>query len=303
MKYRDGAELHKRRKSPELFVKAGLAGKTLRTSRRDGWRCRQCCSIEVFFTEGGVMVEYGVPSQSFGSPENERTRLFLRRARGTLAVVSHLIQKGNFMTISTIDPVAQRRAAVAALLDDARRIVTSLGVTRAALDALSERLQALSRDHGSLFNAEDFPPPQPGSGDTSTRYRLNPGEDGIALYLNSLLPGKTTIPHNHDTWAVIAALKGQELNRLYKRTDDRSDPERAALETTGEVVVKPGTPIAFLPEDIHSIHVTGSAPTLHFHLYGRPLDTLTGRLGFETETGKIVRYNAAHMQRGTQAVG
>jgi hypothetical protein len=67
--------------------------------------------------------------------------------------------------------------------------------------------------------------------------------------------------------------------------------------------VQPGTPIAFLPDEIHSIHVTGSTPTLHFHLYGRPLETLTGRLGFEIDTGKVVRYNATHMQRGTQAVG
>ncbi len=207
------------------------------------------------------------------------------------------------MTTTTIDHAAQRRAAVAALLDDVRRILASLGVNRAALDALSERLQDLPQHHGALFSSADFPPPQPGSGDTSTRYRLNPGEDGVALYLNSLLPGKTTIPHNHDTWAVIAALRGQELNRLYKRTDNRGDPDRATLEQTGEVVVEPGTPIAFLPDDIHSIHVTGSAPTLHFHLYGRPLETLTGRLGFEPDTGKVVRYNATHMQRGTHAVG
>ncbi len=39
-------------------------------------------SDEVFFTEGGVIVEHGAPSQLFGSPENERTRLFLQRARG-----------------------------------------------------------------------------------------------------------------------------------------------------------------------------------------------------------------------------
>jgi predicted metal-dependent enzyme (double-stranded beta helix superfamily) len=207
------------------------------------------------------------------------------------------------MTTHNIDLVTQREAAVAKLLDDVRGVIERSGVTRAALAAIGELLQALAAQDAALFDAADFPPPSAESGDTSTRYRLNPGEDGVALYLNSLLPGKTTIPHNHDTWAVIAALKGEELNRLYSRTDDRKDPERAALELDREVVVEPGTPIAFLPDDIHSIHVTGSIPTLHFHIYGRPLDTLTGRLGFETETGKIVRYNVAHMQAGTQAVG
>lgn len=39
-------------------------------------------SDEVFFTEGGVIVEHGAPSQIFGAPENDRTRLFLQRARG-----------------------------------------------------------------------------------------------------------------------------------------------------------------------------------------------------------------------------
>jgi polar amino acid transport system ATP-binding protein len=36
----------------------------------------------VFFTEGGVIVEHGAPSAIFESPGNERTRLFLRCARG-----------------------------------------------------------------------------------------------------------------------------------------------------------------------------------------------------------------------------
>ncbi|CAN7746086.1 MULTISPECIES: cysteine dioxygenase [unclassified Caballeronia] len=204
---------------------------------------------------------------------------------------------------SAPDQIGERQAAVAALLDHVRHIVAKQGVTRAALDAISERLQALAAHHAELFTAGDFPPPQAGSGDTSTRYRLNPGEDGFALYLNSLLPGKTTIPHNHDTWAVIAALDGEELNRVYKRTDDGTDPERATLDLEREVVVRPGTSIAFLPEDIHSIHVTGATPTLHFHLYGRPLETLSGRLGYELDTGRVVRYNTTHLHSGTQAVG
>lgn len=197
---------------------------------------------------------------------------------------------------------AQRNEAVQALLADARRILDESGVTRTGLARLSERLATLATQ-GDLFGAAEFPPPQAGSGDTSVRYRLNPGEDGISLYLNSLLPGKTTIPHNHDTWAVIVAVDGAERNRVYRRVDDGADPDRAQLEVEREVLVRPGTPISFLPEDIHSIHVDGAAPTLHFHLYGRPLETLTGRLGFEPETGRVVRYNAEHMHRATQAVG
>ncbi|MDR5784741.1 cysteine dioxygenase family protein [Caballeronia sp. LZ065] len=204
--------------------------------------------------------------------------------------------------MTTTQKEQRRREAVQALLADARGIVEEDGLTRAALERLSARLATLATQDG-LFDAADFPPPQVHSGDTSVRYRLNPDEEGFALYLNSLLPGKTTIPHNHDTWAVIVAVEGEELNRVYRRVDDGVDPDRAQLDVAREVVVRPGTPIAFLPEDIHSIHVNGSAPTLHFHLYGRPLETLTGRLGFEPDTGRVVRYNAEHMKRATQAVG
>ena len=205
-------------------------------------------------------------------------------------------------TSTSTDIAEARRDAVTELIEEARRIVDGLGVTRAALDAISDRLLELAT-HADLFPAADFPPPAGDSGNTSTRYRLNPGKDGFALYVNSLLPGKTTIPHNHDTWAVIAAIDGAELNRLYRRTDDRTDPERATLELDRELVVRPGVPVAFLPDDIHSIHVEGTTPTLHLHLYGRPLETLTGRVGFEPDTGRVVRYNATHMQRSTQAVG
>lgn len=204
------------------------------------------------------------------------------------------------------DPnAAPRREAIAALLAAVADIVARDGVTRASLAQISTQLQALAAQ-AALFPRETFPPPDAASGDTSTRYRLNPGSDGIALYLNSLLPGKTTIPHNHDTWAVIAAIEGSELNRVYRRTDDRSDSERATLVLDREVVVQPGTSIEFLSDDIHSIHVTGGTPTLHFHLYGRPLDTLDGRLGYEIGDdahARIVRYNRTHMQRQTQAVG
>jgi polar amino acid transport system ATP-binding protein len=39
-------------------------------------------SDEVFFTEGGVIVEHGSAQQLFGNPVHERTRFFLQRARG-----------------------------------------------------------------------------------------------------------------------------------------------------------------------------------------------------------------------------
>ena len=202
------------------------------------------------------------------------------------------------MTTDTTSIAAQRRTAVAEALDEIRRIAAGTTLDRATLAVITARLERLATQK-ALFTRADFPPPAETAGvGASTRYRLNAedGDDGIALYLNSINPGKTTIPHNHTTWAVIVAIEGQEENRIYRRTDDGSDPAVARLALAHELTVQPGTSVAFLPDDIHSIHVVGDQPTLHFHLYGQPLETLSGRIGVNLETGAVVNYNATQFK-------
>ncbi|WP_422099271.1 cysteine dioxygenase [Variovorax sp.] len=205
------------------------------------------------------------------------------------------------MTTSQNDTTAiaaQRRIAVDQALADIRAIAAAQPLDRAVLARITARLEKLAAN-AALFTREDFPPPAASEGvGASTRYRLNPGDgdDDVALYLNSINPGKTSIPHNHTTWATIVAVEGQEENRVYRRTDDGSDPAQARLELEREVTVQPGISIAFLPEDLHSIHVIGDRPTLHFHLYGQPLETLSRRIGVNLETGAIVNYNTTQLQ-------
>lgn len=195
----------------------------------------------------------------------------------------------------------ERAAAVAETLSAVRQRLRD-GVDRTALRDVAAQLERLAgRVH--LFPRIDFPAPQARQGvEASSRYLLNAispdaeGDGEIALYLNSINPGKTTIPHNHDTWAVIVAVEGQEHNVLYRRVDDGSDADKIQLEVERQLVVEPGTHVAFMPQDFHSIHVTGDAPTLHLHLYGRPLESLTGRLGVDPLTGAIVKYNATQMR-------
>lgn len=208
------------------------------------------------------------------------------------------------MTLSVPSSIAnERRQAVDNALADVRGILNGAPPDQSKLDAITTRLERLASQK-TLFSRADFPPPAETAGvGASTRYRLNPsdGDAGLALYLNSINPGKTTAPHNHTTWAVIVAVEGQEVNRIYERTDDRSDPARAQIHVAREFTVQPGAPIAFLPDDIHSIHVVGNEPTLHFHLYGQPLETLIGRIAIDPETGSVKNYNAAYF-RPSEAV-
>jgi len=194
------------------------------------------------------------------------------------------------------DVTAARAAAVARTIDRVREIERSQGVSRASLEAIkAEMLELAAQEH--LFPSAEFPPPPAGE-KGSRRYLLQEDAGGrFALYLNALNPGNETRPHDHTTWACIVAVDGQELNRVYERTDDRSDPARCALRVREEIMVEPGRGIAFMPDDIHSIHTRGSVPTRHLHLYGLALERLDNRMAYDPDTGEVAPYNRNFMTR------
>ncbi len=187
---------------------------------------------------------------------------------------------------------------------DRIRAIAAQGVDRASLELIAAELRQLAA-HADWFPLEEFPSAvaEAGPDAPSSRYMLHKeDDDSFALYLNSLNPGKNSAPHNHGTWAVIVGLDGEELNRVYARTDDRSDPQRATLAVRKEIVVRPGGDhAAFLDDDIHSIHVQGQRATRQFHLYGRALETLTERQGYDLETGLVSNYNKRHFKPGHDA--
>jgi predicted metal-dependent enzyme (double-stranded beta helix superfamily) len=197
--------------------------------------------------------------------------------------------------MNAADIAAARSAAVAATVDRIRGIERSQGVTRDSLGAINaEMMKLAAQEH--LFPAETFPPPPAGEKGANRYLLQSDPDDRFALYMLSLNPGNETKPHDHTVWASIAAVDGQELNRVYRRTDDRSDPDRCKLEIAREVMVQPGTGIAFLADDIHSIHTTGNRPTRHLHMYGLALERLDQRHAYDMETGAVVPYNRNFMK-------
>ncbi|WP_211231650.1 cysteine dioxygenase family protein [Ottowia thiooxydans] len=182
-----------------------------------------------------------------------------------------------------------RDSLVQSTIERIRQIHRDDGITRESLASTAKILEELA-ENKALFSLELYPPPASGEG--SHRFELYTQPDqSYALYLNVQHPGKNSVPHDHKTWAVITAVQGQEINRIYRRTDDGADPQYAKLELEREVLVEVGTSVAYLGDDIHSIHVQGNQPTLHFHLYGRALETLTERVAFDLETGAVRPYN------------
>lgn len=184
-------------------------------------------------------------------------------------------------TVQALDISQQRREAVAETVASVRALEGEMGVTRETLERIKAEIQKLST-HKALFPVEDFPL-RDGKG---LVYCLSEDEDKrFALYMSCGVPGKKVPPHNHTTWAVIVGVQGEEENYFYERSDGGSGPGKASLRQIGSDVVRDGTGVTLMPEDIHHIQVREGRQTMHFHMYGLSLEHLPQRVVYDVEAG------------------
>ena len=177
-----------------------------------------------------------------------------------------------------MDRARERRREIDSAVADIRDIERRDGVTRESLEKIKARLIQLAA-RTDLFTSADFPPPEPGGKRFSCLYRLSEDADHrFALYASSAHGGHGTPAHNHTTWAVIVGVTGEELNRFYDRVPG------GGVQQKGSHVVRQGTGVAFLPEDLHSIHIEG--PLLNFHMYGMGLEQLHQREFYKEKEGR-----------------
>lgn len=184
-----------------------------------------------------------------------------------------------------------RQRAVADTIRRIREIGEAEGITPASLDKFKAELMKLT-NKPELFPVEDFP--HPTGTENHTRYLVHEEpDDKFVLYLNSMKPGKSASPHDHaDTWAVVVALHGEEENQLWNVTMEDRVAMTAKLQPDRLVTVKPGTGIAVMPRQVHSIAIKGTDPTMHLHLYGQPLEQLGVRRGYDLVSGKIFEFKS-----------
>ncbi len=178
--------------------------------------------------------------------------------------------------------MSTQNAAVEATLTQVRSILAT-GIDRSRLEQVKEALIGLA-GQSALWSDEHFP--DPAEDEKQVRYLITQDTpQGLSLYLNVMRPGKKIPPHDHTTWACVAAVVGVEHNKVFKRDDDGSEPGRAKLTETREVSIEPGSGIALMAEDIHQVEIRGDEVIRHLHMYGRPLETLTGRTMYDLEAG------------------
>ena len=179
----------------------------------------------------------------------------------------------------------QHHREIDACLDDIKAVVGDDGVTRDTLAKISDRLLALAK-RTDLFHYDLFPVLGEHEKANSTIYQLAEDDNhGFALFAVSECYGNMSPPHDHTTWAVIAGIEGEELNRTYERLDDGATPGHSEIRETGQMIVAAGSAAAFLPDDIHSIQCVTDVPTLNFHLYGKSIAHLPERKMFNMRDG------------------
>ena len=180
-----------------------------------------------------------------------------------------------------------RQLAVNRSVDAIRQIEQTHGLTRESLELIKAELIALA-GQSALFPVEDFPPLSPEAERNNALYRLSEDADHrYALYAQFCQGGVRTPAHDHTTWAVIVGVQGKELNRLYEHD------EQGGVRQVSELVVEPGTGVAFMPEDLHSIHIEPEDTVLNFHMYGLALEQLHGRRFYKEKTGEWLHFPAS----------
>jgi predicted metal-dependent enzyme (double-stranded beta helix superfamily) len=136
--------------------------------------------------------------------------------------------------------------------------------------------------HHELFPREDFPLKD----GKSVVYRLaEDGDNRFALYMSCGVPGKRVPPHNHTTWAVIVGVDGEEENFFYERNADHTTPGKGTLRQVREEVVRPGSGVTLMPDDIHHIQTPPDRPNMHLHMYGLSLEHLPNRVTYNLAEG------------------
>ena len=177
----------------------------------------------------------------------------------------------------------ERRQAVHRAAD---RVLSIIGDAPSIerLEQAKGHLKALC-DRRDLFPADEFPLPE---GDATDRTFLIYDNDlGAALYVITSIPGMTYRPHDHgESWAMVAAVAGQEKHYLYE--EDPNKP--GSLVNKGEIVCEPGTAVSLMPQGIHAIEGIGDGPLLHLHFYGTRFEDQAERTEYDLETGQTDRF-------------
>lgn len=101
-------------------------------------------------------------------------------------------------------------------------------------------------------------------------YKIHEETDhSLAVFVTSWLPRCGSPPHNHGTWAISASVIADETHTIWKRTDDGTKNNYAAIVEEKKIICKPGDVIVLHSEMIHSVLNDSDQVAITLQVYGK----------------------------------
>jgi predicted metal-dependent enzyme (double-stranded beta helix superfamily) len=185
---------------------------------------------------------------------------------------------------------------VRSLVAETERLVREVPDVTTRLDALKPAFSRLLSSEGWLPDEYASPDRRSGMGGGIGQYALYRAGDG-SLCLFSLVspPGAETPVHDHLAWGLIGVYRGRQDETVYRRMDDGTVEERAALEVARRQTVSAGQFYALVPpiDDIHLVKTVSEEPSISIHLLAN--DTAcVWRHRFEPATGHVAAFRSGY---------
>ncbi len=180
--------------------------------------------------------------------------------------------------IEPAQPVLRR------FVEDFRTIVARERESGALLDALRAPTERLLADPSWI--GEEFRRVLDDDVASWAVYRSQ--DPDLCIFTMVVPPGAATRVHNHLTDGWVGLVQGGQVERQFRRLDDRSRPGAARLELTSEAPIHLGemTSLAYPDHDIHQILTTSSEASVSLHVLCNDLGTVE-RQSFDIEAGSV----------------
>jgi 3-mercaptopropionate dioxygenase len=159
--------------------------------------------------------------------------------------------------------------AVRAFVADVRRTLAAHADVPAGLAALRPRFAALLADQTWLPDAFAAPYAASGMGGGIGTWLIFRAADRSLSLFSLVVPSCAETPiHDHLAWGFVGLYRGEQTEKVYRRTDDGVDPHHATLEVAEENALRPGDFYILLPPDgdIHSVKTTSEEASISIHL-------------------------------------
>ena len=197
--------------------------------------------------------------------------------------------------VEPVEPVLRR------FVEDFRNVVAAAGGTPALLDELRGPTERLLDDPSWI--GEAFRRPLPGETATWAMYRSQ--DPDLCVFTMVVPPGEMTRVHNHLTDGWVGCIQGEQLERLFRRVDDRSRADYAELAIVAEDRVSVGelTPLSYPDHDIHQVVTTSATPSVSLHVLCNDLGAVERQL-FEPDARRVSNFVSGYTNvTGRSAIG